>query len=67
MAALLAHTLPLAPAFTVGAGVKWITLVALTALQLSLPVVVSVSVTMPAEISAGVGVYVALRVALLGV
>jgi hypothetical protein len=40
IALLFAHTEPLTPAFTVGAGVKVITRSSDTALQLPLPVVV---------------------------
>ena len=56
IALLLAQTLPLAPAFTVGEGVNVITRLSATALQLPLPVVVNVSVSVPAASSAGVGV-----------
>ena len=56
IAGLFAHTEPLAPAFTMGAGVMVITLVALALLQVPLPVVVRVSVTVPAAISAADGV-----------
>ena len=53
---LFAHTVPFAPASTIGAGVKVITRLLCTALQLPLPVVVKVSVNVPAASSAGVGV-----------
>lgn len=53
---LLAQRVWLAPAFAVGAGViKYVTW-SVTALQLLLPVEVKVSVTVPAVISAALGV-----------
>ncbi len=55
-AALLAQTDTGAPAFTIAAGVKLITMLSVTALHEPLPVVVSVSVTLPLAISAAVGV-----------
>src|SRR4029453_794352 len=62
-----AQTLPSAPAFTIGAGVKVITLASLTGVQPPLPVVVRVGGRDPAAISAAVGVYTAFSVVLLGV
>ncbi len=56
MAALLAHTVPFIPASTVGAGVKVMTRLSDTAVQVPLPVLVRVSVKDPAAISAAVGV-----------
>ena len=56
MADALAQTVPLGPAFTVGAGVKVICLVSVTDEQLLLPVVVNVNVRIPPEISVAVGV-----------
>ena len=56
MAALFAHTVPFAPASTVGAGVKVIKRLSDTALHVPLPVLVKVSVKVPAAISAAVGV-----------
>lgn len=53
---LLAQTLWLGPALTVGAGVKVRVMFELTALQVPLPVVVRVSVLLPAAISAADGV-----------
>jgi hypothetical protein len=44
IALLFAHTVPFAPAFTVGAGVKVITRLSETWLQVPLPVLVKVSV-----------------------
>ncbi len=56
MALLFAHTVPFAPALTVGAGVKVIVRLLMAATHVPLPVVVSVSVSEPAAISAAVGV-----------
>ena len=56
IALLFAHTVAFAPASTVGEGVKVITRLSDTAVQLPLPVVVNVSVNVPAASSAGVGV-----------
>jgi hypothetical protein len=56
IALLFAQTVPFAPASTVGEGVKVITRLSDTAVQLPLPVVVKVSVNVPAASSAGVGV-----------
>src|SRR5690606_6875305 len=56
MAALLAHTVPLGPASTKGAGVKVISLLSETTAQFPLPVLVSVRVRLPPASSAGVGV-----------
>ena len=56
MSALLRQTDPSAPAFTIGAGVNEITLLFVTGLHVPLPVLVSVSVNVPAAISAAVGV-----------
>ena len=53
---LLAQTVWFAPAFAVGAGVNVIKILSETALQLPLPVVVSVNVTLPLVISPEVGV-----------
>ena len=55
-AGLFMHTDASAPAFTVGDGVKFRMMLSLTALHRPLPVVVSVSVTLPFAISAAVGV-----------
>ena len=56
IALLFAQTVAFAPASTVGAGVKVITLLSDTELHVPLPVVVKVSVNVPAESSAGLGV-----------
>ena len=53
---MFAHTVPFGPAFTVGAVVNVITLLLVTGKQLPLPVLLSVSVNVPAAISAAVGV-----------
>ena len=55
IAELFAHTVAFGPAFTVGAGVKVMTRLSETLLQLPLPVVVNVRVNVPAASSAGVG------------
>ena len=60
-AGALAHTVWSAPASTVGGSVKVMVIWSLTAAQLPLPVVVRVSVTLPAAISEAVGVYTAFR------
>ena len=65
-AALFAHTVRSAPAFAVGEGVMMKVTLSLTALQLPLPAVVSVSVTVPAVRSAALGVYTAFIVELFG-
>jgi hypothetical protein len=64
--ALFAHTVRSAPAFAVGAGVMVNVTWSLTALQLPLPTVVRVSVTVPAVRSASLGVYTAFSVVLFG-
>ena len=56
MAALLAHTVPLVPASTMGAGVKLMVRLLVVAKQLPLPVVVRMRVTEPLAISVAVGV-----------
>ena len=56
MAEALAQTVPLAPASTVGAGVKFTLTVSFTALQLLLPVVVNTKFSTPLAISVAVGV-----------
>ena len=53
--ALLAQAVMSAPAFTTGGGVKFRETWSATDTQPPLPVVVRVSVTLPAAISAGVG------------
>ena len=53
---LFAQRVTSAPALAVGAGVKVSTIASETAMQLLLPVVVTVSVNDPLEISAAVGV-----------
>jgi hypothetical protein len=53
---LFVQTVPFEPALTTGADVMVITLLLGTALQLPLPVELSVSVTVPAAISAALGV-----------
>jgi hypothetical protein len=65
--ALLAQTVLSAPAFAVGAGVIVTTIASLTAVHVPIPVVRSVSVTVPAALSAALGTYVAFSVVLLGV
>ena len=55
MALLLAHTDPFAPALTVGAGVKVMVRLLVAGKHVPLPVVVNVSVNVPAAISAAVG------------
>src|SRR5690606_15763977 len=59
MVALLAQSTWSMPAFTTGAAVKEIITWSVAARQLPLPVVVSVSVTLPLAISPGVGMYTA--------
>src|SRR6056297_1056326 len=54
------------PASTVGSGVMVIVIRSVTAKQSPFPVVVKVRVTVPAAISAAVGVYVAPRVVVFG-
>ena len=56
IALLFAQTDPFKPASTVGDGVKVITRLSATAMQLPFPVVVKVSVNVPAASSVGVGV-----------
>src|ERR1700740_3725370 len=56
VAALFAHLVWSGPAFAVGGAEKKIVIASLTELQVPLPVEVSVSVTLPEEISAAVGV-----------
>ena len=56
MVEAFAHTVPFAPASTVGAGVKVIVRLSVAALQVPLPVVVRVNVRMPPASSAAVGV-----------
>ena len=53
---LFVQTLPFAPALTKGAGVNVISLLLATGLHVPLPVLVNVSVSVPAAISAVVGV-----------
>ena len=54
--ALFAQRVTSTPAFTTGEGVKFKVMLSLTWTHEPLPVVVSVSVTLPFAISAGVGV-----------
>ena len=56
IALLFAQTVPAGPAFTVGAAVKVITLSLVTGIQFPLPVLLNVSVKVPAATSAAVGV-----------
>ncbi len=64
--ALFAHFTWSAPAFAVGEGLKKMVTVLETGLQLPLPVLVSVSVTEPLEISPAVAVYEAVSEVLFG-
>src|SRR5690606_35697466 len=64
--ALLAQRVWSAPAFTVGAGMMVKVTWSVSARQSPLPAVVRVSVTLPAAISAALGVYNALSVMALG-
>jgi hypothetical protein len=66
IAELFAQTVPFGPAFTEGAGVKLITRLLCTGLQVPFPVLVKVSVKVPPAISPAVGVYVAVSVELFG-
>ncbi len=59
--ASLAHDSRSSPASTTGAGVNVTSMLSLTATQSSLPVVVSVRVTDPLDISVAVGVYTAVK------
>src|SRR5688572_22158803 len=65
-APLLAQSVWSLPALAVGAAVIVKVTSSLTALQVPLPTVVSVRVTVPAVRSAALGVYTAFRVALFG-
>ena len=67
MLALFAQNTAPVPASAVGDAVKVISTLSVTGTQLPLPIVVRVSVNVPAAISAGVGVYTALSEAMEGV
>ena len=66
MLALLAQSTPPVPASAVGMAVKVMSTSSVTAWQAPLPMVVSVRVSVPAAISAAVGVYTAFSEAMLG-
>ena len=65
-ATLFAHTVWSGPAFAVGAAPKLIVIWSVEGEHAPLPVVMSVKVTLPDAISAGVGVYTAFMVVLFG-
>src|SRR5688572_24723189 len=64
---LFTHTESSIPAFTTGASVIVMTTWSCTARQVPLPVVVTVIVTVPAAVSALLGIYVTVGETLLGV